>query len=450
MMSSKPDTLEFLPAALEIEQTPPLPVSRYILWAIMLLFAIAVAWAYIGRVDIVGVAQGKIVPSGRVKTIQPLETGIVKAIHIVEGQQVNAGDILIELEDAKVQADLTRLRQERNSANIDKIKTKSQLRSLGLFPTPNAYFARASEAGILNSEADLKPLLKARITNTLNQHYASVAAINEEISQNRAERITFERRIAQLDATIPLIAERAESIKQLEKQSLAPRANWLELQEDLVEQEKDREVIRAQLNVTDAGYQNLLQRRDALNAQTHSEWLTELADLETRLKSFDQEILKAETRVSELRLTAPVAGTVQQLTVNTVGGVVTPAEKLMLIVPGEDALRVEAWIPNKDIGFVQDGQAAEIKVETFPFTKYGVIDGEISNISNDAIADENLGLVYLAQVNMAKTTIWVKDKLVNLSPGMAVTVEVNMGKRRLIEFLLTPLLRYKDEGLQER
>lgn len=449
-MNSKPDTLEFLPAALEIERTPPLPASRYILWAIMLLFVIAVAWACIGHVDIAGIAQGKIVPSGRVKMIQPLETGIVKAIHIVEGQQVNAGEVLIELEDAKVQADLTRLRQERNAANIDKIKTESQLKVLELFPTPNAYFTRAPEAEILNLESHNNPLLASRIRNALNQHYASIAAVNEEISQNRAERITFERRIAQLGATIPLIAERAESIKQLEIQSLAPRANWLELQEDLVEQEMEREVIRAQLNVTDAGYQNLLQRRDVLNAQTHSEWLTEFADLETRLDSYDQEILKAETRVNELRLTAPVAGTIQQLTVNTLGGVVTPAEKLMLIVPDEDALRVEARIPNKDIGFVQDGQAAEIKVETFPFTKYGVIDGEITIISNDAIADENLGLVYLAQVKLAKTTIWVKDKLVNLSPGMAVTVEVNMGKRRLIEFLLTPLLRYKDEGLQER
>ena len=449
-MSSKPDTLEFLPAALEIEQTPPLPESRYILWAIMLLFAIAVGWACIGHVDIVGVAQGKIVPSGRVKTIQPLEPGIVKAIHIVEGQQVAAGEVLIELEDAKVQADLARLRQERDAANIDKIKTQSQLAALEEFPNPVGYFARTTESRTLIPEAQNNQLLQARIENTLNQHYASIASINEEISQNRAERITFERRIARLDATIPLIAERTESIKELEEQSLAPRANWLELQEERVEQEKDREVIRAQLMVTDAGYQNLRQRRDALNAQTRSEWLTEFADLETRLKSFDQEIRKAETRVNELRLTAPVGGTVQQLTVNTVGGVVTPAEKLMLIVPDEDALRVEAWIPNKDIGFVQDGQAVEIKVETFPFTKYGVIDGEISNISNDAIADENLGLVYLAQVRMAKTTLWVKDKLVNLSPGMAVTVEVNMGKRRLIEFLMTPLLRYKDEGLQER
>lgn len=449
-MSSKSEVLEFLPAALEIEQTPPLPMSRAILWAIMALFAIAVAWACVGYVDIVGVAQGKIVPSGRVKTVQPLESGIVKAIHVAEGQQVHAGDVLVELEDAKVQADLTRLRQERQATQVETTKIERQLQALDKYQTPQAYFSRTPEAGSLIPEAENEPNLTTRITTTLNEFYASIASINEELTKNRAERTTFERRIGQLDATIPLITERAEAVKKLERQSLAPRAAWLELQEERVEQEKDREVIRAQLMVTDAAHANLRQRRDVLAAQTRSEWLSALTDFNTRLKSLEQEILKAETRVNELQLKAPVAGTVQQLSVNTVGGVVTPAEKLMLIVPGEDALRIEAWIPNKDIGFVREGQAAEIKVETFPFTKYGVIDGTIDTISNDAIADENLGLVYLAQISMAKTTMWVKDRLVNLSPGMAVTVEVDMGERRLIEFLLTPLLRYQDEGLQER
>jgi hemolysin D len=188
------------------------------------------------------------------------------------------------------------------------------------------------------------------------------------------------------------------------------------------------------------------QHRAALNAQTKLRWLAELAELEIRLQSFVQEIIKAQARVNESYLAAPVAGTVQQLAVNTLGGVVGAAEKLMLIIPDGEALQIEAWISNKDIGFVHDGRTVEIKVETFPFTKYGVINGEIINVSNDAIPEENQDLVYLAQVRVARTTLWVKGKLVNLS----VTIEVNMGKRRLIEYLLTPLLRYKDEGLQER
>ena len=150
------------------------------------------------------------------------------------------------------------------------------------------------------------------------------------------------------------------------------------------------------------------------------------------------------------KLTAPVAGKVHQLAVHTIGGVVTPAQELMHIVPIAGNLEVEAWLPNKDIGFVEDGQPAVLKVETFPFTLYGTIDAEVINVSNDATPDERLGLVYAMRVKMHQTTMQVKEKIVNLSPGMAVTVEVNMGKRRLIEFLLSPLLKYKNEAMRER
>lgn len=446
-MRTNSHTLEFLPAALEVEQTPPLPASRGILWAIILLFASAVAWACVGQVDIVTTAHGKIVPTGRVKTIQPLETGIVKEIHITEGQRVAVGELLIELEDAKLRADLSRIMQERYATHLDGIKIERQLATLNRYPEPNAYTSQMSTITPLAIENER---LKARITSALNRHYASVAVLNAELRQNRAERAALERRIAQLSATIPLVTERAQSLKHLEKQSLAPRVNWLELEERRVQQENEREVIRAQIMMADAAYQGLEWRRNELNAQTRSEWLAELAEINTRLNSFDQEILKATKRVDELRLISPVAGTIQQLAVSTVGGVVTPAEELMLIVPDDGALRIEAWISNKDIGFVREGQAAEIKIETFPFTKYGLIDGELVNVSNDAIADENLGLVYLAQVSMTRSTLWVQDKLVKLAPGMAVTVEVKLGKRRLIEFLLAPLLRYKNEGLKER
>ncbi|MFT4582042.1 MAG: hemolysin D [Gammaproteobacteria bacterium] len=447
-MDSKSDYLEFLPAALELERTPPLPVSRYIMWSIMCLFTIAIAWACLGEVDIVSVAHGKIIPSGQVKTVQALEPGIVKAIHVREGDHVELGSILVELEDTKVLADLTRLRQESSATHRERIRISHQLRALDQYKTPSEFFQRHSDRK--TSASDEMTPLNVRIVSGLTEYYASIAAIEEEIKGNRAQKLTVVRRIEQLDATIPLLAERTESIKELENKSLAPRAQWLELQEAKITKEKDREVYRAQLKVFDAGHENLSQRRNALQGQTKSAWLSDIAEFDTKVQSFAQEILKAQTRVTERQLAAPVSGTVQQLNVNTLGAVVGAAEKLMIIVPDTDSLKVQAWIANKDIGFVRNDQFAEIKIETFPFTKYGIIDAKILNISNDAIADENLGLVYLAQLEMATTALWVNDKLVQLSPGMAVTVEVNIGKHRLIEFLLAPLLRYTDEALQER
>ena len=151
-----------------------------------------------------------------------------------------------------------------------------------------------------------------------------------------------------------------------------------------------------------------------------------------------------------MRLTAPVGGTVQQLAVHTVGGVVTPAQPLMVIVPRDKVLEVEAMLPNKDIGFVNPGQDAEVKVETFPFTKYGTIHGTVTQVSSDAIQDEKLGLVYSTRVKLARDTIQVESKAVRLSPGMAVTIEVKTGTRRVIEYFLSPLMQYGDESLRER
>lgn len=428
---------QFLPAALEVERTPPRPAARWIAWSIMGFFAITVAWSTFGHVDIVGIAQGKIVPSGRTKRVQPLVAANVRAIHVEEGQRVQAGDVLVELDDTKARADLERLYEEHRRVGWDEARLQALLTWLATGLRPQ-----------LAPEYPAK--VDARIEHEYRAFEAERHALEDERRRNRAERTTIEAEIARIAAMLPLLTERVEAVRSLETKSLAPRANWLELEGERVELAHERDVFKARLGVVDAAFNNTTQRLKALGAQTEARWRHELAEVETRRASYTQEIRKAERRVAEHRLTAPVAGTVQQLGINTVGGVVSPAEQLMLIVPDEGPLHIEAWLPNKDIGFVEPGQDAVIKVETFPFTKYGTVDGTVRTVSHDAVADDNLGLVYLAQVEMAKRTMWVKGKEVNLTPGMAVTVEVDLGERRIIEFLLAPLLRYRDEGLTER
>ena len=446
------DELEFLPAALEIQETPPLPISRYILWAIMLFFTFAVAWAWVGEVDIVSVAQGKIVPSGRVKVIQPLETGVVRQIHVREGQHVNKGDVLIELDTTLTGADREQIKEQQLTLKLDRARllTILDVMNNGLMtsdkePVTNDYFTEFGEA--ISSQIRLQ---KNRLQTQLNEYHARNAALRDEMNQRRAERGAVLNRIEQLDATIPLITERAKSLADLLKKDMVARVQWLELEQERIEQVKEREVQKNNQAMINASIANIKQRIAAQKAGFETRLFTELADTENRITAFDQELVKAEQRVTSQKLTAPVTGMVHQLAIHTIGGVVTPAQELMHIVPDEDAIEVEAWLPNKDIGFVHEGQAAEIKIETFPFTKYGTIDGEINILSNDATPDEHLGLVYATRVKMYETTMKVKEKIVNLTPGMAVTVEMNLGKRKLIEFLLSPLLRYKDESVRER
>ncbi len=179
-------------------------------------------------------------------------------------------------------------------------------------------------------------------------------------------------------------------------------------------------------------------------------WLDKLSESEQHAASLSQELIKASSRGQFMRLTAPVAGTVQQLAVHTVGGVVTPAQPLMTIVPSNSPIEVEAYLSNQDIGFVQKGQKVEVKIETFSFTKYGTIKGEVVSVSSDAIKDEKLGLVFAVRVRLDADTILVDARHVRLSPGMAVTVEIKTTQRRVIEYFLDPLVRHGSESLHER
>ena len=178
--------------------------------------------------------------------------------------------------------------------------------------------------------------------------------------------------------------------------------------------------------------------------------LGELADAKRRGQGLEQDNIKAIQRTHLQTLTAPVDGVVQQLAVHTIGGVVTPAQQLMVIVPREDKVEIEAVIENRDIGFVHEGQSAEVKVDAFPFTKYGTLAAELIDVSDDAIQDEKRGLIFMSHVRLEQTVMRVEDKLINLSPGMAVTVEVKTGQRRLIEYILSPLMQYADESIRER
>lgn len=434
-------------------------MGRNILWAIILFFIIAVAWSSVGEVDIVGVAQGKIIPSGNVKIIQPLETGVVRNIFVKEGDIVEAGQELIELDTTLAGAEQLQVKEQQLSLKLDRARLLTILGYLDNNKPTTGDKHIATDNGQRTTDhfqelSDATPsqisLQKERVTKQMNEYQAKVGALKDEKRQRQAERNAISQRIQQLDATIPLISERAKSLEEMAKKNMVPRVQWLELEQERIEQVKERDVQKNNLNSLDASIANINHRLNAQKAEFETGLLTELADAENRIAAFEQEKIKAEKKVTLQKLVAPVSGKVHRLAVHTIGGVVTPAQELMHIVPDEDAIEVEAWLPNRDIGFVHDGQKAEVKVETFPFTKFGVIDAEVFNVSNDATPDEHLGLVYAMRVKMYQTTMKVKDKIVNLSPGMAVTVEVNMGKRKLIEFILTPLLKYKNESVRER
>ena len=283
-----------------------------------------------------------------------------------------------------------------------------------------------------------------------HEYRAKLSQLNADISKREAELQSTRELLAKLERTAPIARQRAEDYKNLLNQNFVSKHGYLEREQQRIEQEGDLASLGSKTVELKAALLEATQQRNALTAESKRIALDTLNEAEQRIVNASQELIKAEQHGKLLRLRAPVSGTVQQLAVHTVGGVVTPAQPLLIIVPQEQSLEVEAFIENKDIGFVFAGQDAEVKIETFPFTKYGTIPAKVLDVSSDAINDEKRGLVYSARVRLARSTVQLEHKTVNLSPGMAATAEIKTGRRRVIEYFLSPLMQYKNESLRER
>lgn len=434
---------QFLPAALALQETPPSPAPRVTMWALIVFAALALLWAIFGRIDVVASAQGKIIPSDKTKIIQPLETATVQVIHVRDGQFVKAGEILVELDATTTAADQARLRNDLIVARLQVARAEAMLVAVSSGKQPNIKPIPGIEATRVR-EAELQ------LMGQYGEYVAKLNRVDADIARREAEIRSTREMISKLEQTAPIARQRADDFKRLVDQNFVSRHGYLEKEQIRIEQEGDLATQRSRLGELEAALRETRGEKAAIVAETRRVSLDSLNDGQQKAATFEQELLKADTRNRLMRLTAPVDGTVQQLAIHTRGGVVTPAQALMLIVPKDDPVEVEAFIENKDIGFVKPQQEAEIKIETFQFTRYGTIHGEVISVSHDAIEDEKRGLIYSARVRMERSSMHVDGTDVRLSPGMAVTVEVKTGKRRVIEYFLSPLIQASSESMRER
>jgi hemolysin D len=268
---------------------------------------------------------------------------------------------------------------------------------------------------------------------------------------------------------IPVIQPRVDMRRTLMEKDLGSRIAYLETLQLLVEQQKELGVQKSHLLEADAAIATIRETRRQAEAEYRRTLSDELAKSEQKAIGLAQELIKAEQKTSLQLLAAPVDGMVQQLAIHTVGGVVTPAQALLVVVPSDSRLEIEALVPNRDIGFIHPGQQAEIKVDTFNFTRYGLLHGEVLGISQDAVirdrqqnrtSDRGSGddtsepkgqeLNYSARISLDRSKMKIDGQMVKLSPGMAVTVEIKTGSRMILDYLLSPLLRYRQETMRER
>jgi len=455
--------LAFLPAALEIVETPPSPIGRAIELIIIALFCAALLWSWWGTIDIVSSATGKIVPSGSSKVIQPFETGVVRSILVQDGQAVGAGDVLIELDSTVNAAERDHLRSDLLAERLNIARLRAALAGGN---DPVAAFTPPADADPTLIGAQRQLLL-----NQVSEHRARTAALDHQQAQKEAEVVTTAATIRKLEMLIPVIQPRVDIRKALMDKDLGSKLTYYETLQQLIEEQNELSVQKSHLHESEAASAAIRETRSQAEAEYRRALSDELAKSEQKANGLSQDLIKAEQRTRLQQLKAPVDGIVQQLAIHTIGGVVTPAQSLLVIVPSDSRLEIEALVSNRDIGFVHAGQDAEIKVDTFNFTRYGLLHGRVLGVSQDAIIrdrrqdrgdDRAAGttndtsepkgqeLDYSARISLDRSQMQIDDRLVSLSPGMAVTVEVKTGSRRILSYLLSPLLRYRQESLRER
>ncbi len=457
------EELAFLPAALEIVETPPSPTGRVTAALIAGLFCLVLLWACLARVDVIASAQGRIVPSGGSKVVQPFETGVIRAIHVHDGQRVKAGEVLIELDPTVNRAEAERQRKELIAAQLDVARLRAVL---GGNSDPLADF-RPPEGAANGMVAVHRRLLEEQMA----EHRARLAVLDSQRAQKVAERSTIAETIEKLDAVMPMIQDRFNIRKELFEHETGTRIAYLESMQQLVDSAHERDVQQSRYRETEAAIAAAAEQRRQTETEFRRGMAADLAEAERKVAGLSEDFIKAEQRASLQSLRAPEDGMVQQLAVHTIGGVVTPAQTLMVLVPAESKLEVEAMVSNRDIGFVHEGQDVEIKVDTFTFTRYGLLHGKVLSISRDAITrgktqdgsgEQILGspvtssepdgqqLLYGARISLDRLQMQIDDNLLPLTAGMAVTAEIKSGARTVIGYLLSPVLKYGHDSLRER
>ncbi|MDB5579876.1 MAG: hemolysin [Bradyrhizobium sp.] len=428
---------EFLPAAMEIIETPVSPTGRVTTWLLLIALVITICWLAFGKIDVVASAPGKLIPADSVKLIQPAEPGVVHAILVHDGQRVHAGQALVELDPTISTAEAEQARKALETAELDAARGRAILSALdghGLtFAAPTGTPAPVVATQVALARAQFADIQATASTHRAEQQ-ASVAARGEARIQ-----------AAKLTETLPLLDEQIAANEQLLAKGYVSKLKVIEMRRQRLASARDRDAAIETANKASAQMAGAGSSMVQGNAEARVRVLTDLAKAESDVKLRRQELAKAVQKSSLQTLTSPVDGFVSQLAIHTLGGVVEATKPVMVIVPDGGTLVADVKILNRDVGFVHVGQPVAVKLEAFPFTRYGALPGRIQSLGSDAVEDEKLGLVYPARVILENAGETRRGRAIHPSVGMQVTADVRTGRRSILSYLLSPV----DEAAQE-
>jgi len=458
----------FLPADLEILETPPSPVRLALILVISALVVSAIAWAYFGRIDIVAVAHGKIEPTGRVKVIQPLEPGKVAAILVANGQHVTAGQTLIEMDagDAKAEEIAAQDAYDSYVAEAKRRRVAIALAKVRKLAPPAIQWEDDVPAPLREREEQV-------LAGDLGQLADTVADYDAQIRQKTIERDRIADTMAQESSLIATLQDRVNMRTTLAQSGSGTKASLIDSKETLKYQLTQLAIQKGQRDAAEANIDVLTRQRDRAYANFIADNGQKLAEAQKQADDWREKLVKAKLKSARMNLTSPIGGVVYGLSVTTIGQVVAGGDQLMRVVPEGDALEIQAYLANQDIGFVKAGQTAVVKIESFPFTRYGVLPATVTRVSSDAIpepdatlnqadasrapadktfagAQPTQNLVFPVTLHPGRDYMMIDGRRTPLSPGMAVTVEIATGSRRILEYVFSPLVETASDAMKER
>lgn len=470
VLAMRRDDREFLPAALEIIEQPPSPIRLTLIWFFVLATFGALLWGWFGKIDIYAVAPGRIQPAGRSKVVQPLEPGKVATILVANGTRVRSGEPLIELDATETGVDLDLVTAELDGARAETVRRTVALDVVqsGQSSSPPIPFADGLPQAVRYRE-------KAMLDADLVLLTAQRASLEGQIAERASQKARFQASVAERDKLVALLSERVTMRQTLVDRNSGSRALVIEAMTEMQREAATRAAESGQIEELDRSIASLKRRIEEGQAQFVMDQTAKRAEAERRAEKASQDLVKAHSRKNRTRLLAPIDGTVQQLAVTTTGQVVAAAQPILLIVPADEQLEIEALVANKDIGFVRPGQEVTIKVESFPFTRFGTLNGQVRTVSTEAMDEREAGtlanaaaaaksgnisalsaapslqnLVFLTTVSLDQSVVQAGDKEIRLSPGMAVTVEIRTGERRVLDYIFSPLREVRSEAIRER
>ena len=433
---------EFLPAILEVTETPPSPTGRLVMWSVLALIVVGLLWSFLGHINEVAVASGKVIPSGQAKTIQVKNKGIIKEIRVKEGQEVKEGDVLVLLDPTSTGADVDSLRKRAAYYRLDIERLEAELSGSSFVP--------ASDPDL---EAHDRAAEMALYQSRTNDYRTQLRAAQDVVTQKQSALATAQAQYEKYASGLVIAQDKESRLEDLVDENAISEFQLLEQRSQRIEYEKNAQAALDSINTARAEIAEAEQKLANVDATYHKDIMTAMVEARKEYYSVQETIKKAEEDARMATILAPCDGRIYDLSVHTVGGIVTDAQPLMMIVPDDVSLEFEVYADNKDIGFIKLGQSAEVKVETFNFQKFGIVEAEVDEISADSVDDSRdpeRNKKFRLLLKPTKDDINVFGEKADLTPGMAVNAEIKIKEKRIIDFFLDPFRRYKSEALRER